>query len=384
MPGYELIGKEERKEINDIFDKKDSFYEVNGKRVKKFEHEFNKYVGSKYAVTLSSGTAAIKTALIASGVKKGDEVITQAFTFIATVGAIIDIGAIPIIVNIDETLNMCPIEFKKKITKKTKAVIPVHMLGVSTEVDKIIKIAKKNKIIVIDDNCEALGAFWGRQKLGAQADVCTWSFDYGKTITTGEGGMITTNNKKIYKLSREYKDHGHENNPKLPRGKDTRKIPGFNFRTTELNAALGLAQLKKINNIVKNNKRNYDIIYKSIKNLSKITFRKIPKKCYPLHDCLIFRVNSRKIAKDFVKLMSKNKLNTKNLPDAVEWHFAKHWSHIFKKFNINKKKLSKMLVPSSELLEKSIAIPISSIKNDKATKKAANKIYQIAKKLKLN
>ena len=149
MPGHELIGIEEKKSINNIFEKKDSFYEVGGKRVKKFENEFSKYIGCKYAVAVSSGTAAIKTALIASGVQRGDEVITQAFTFIATVGAIIDIGAIPVIVNIDETLNMCPKEFKKKITKKTKAVIPVHMLGVSTEVDEIIKIARKNKIIVI-------------------------------------------------------------------------------------------------------------------------------------------------------------------------------------------------------------------------------------------
>jgi len=384
MPGHELIGIEEKKSINNIFEKKDSFYEVGGKRVKKFENEFSKYIGCKYAVAVSSGTAAIKTALIASGVQRGDEVITQAFTFIATVGAIIDIGAIPVIVNIDETLNMCPKEFKKKITKKTKAVIPVHMLGVSTEVDEIIKIARKNKIIVIDDNCEALGALWGREKLGIQADVCTWSFDYGKTITTGEGGMITTNNKEIYKLSREYKDHGHQNNINLPRGRDTRRIPGFNFRTTELNAALGLVQLKKISKILRNNKKNYYIIFNKIKKLSKINFRKIPNKCHPLHDCLIFRVKSRKIAKRFVKLMNKNKLRTKNLPDAIEWHFAKHWIHIFKKFKITKKNLNTMLASSSDLLEKSIAIPISSKNNDKETKKIAYKILQIAKKLKLN
>tara|TARA_Y100000590_G_scaffold205350_2_gene232874 strand:+ start:9138 stop:10292 length:1155 start_codon:yes stop_codon:yes gene_type:complete len=384
MPGHELIGKEERKYINDIFDKKDSFYEVNGKRVRKFEKEFSKFVGAKYAVLVSSGTAAIKTALIAAGVKRGDEVITQAFTFIATVGAIVDVGAIPVIVNVDETLNMNAEEFEKKITKKTKAVIPVHMLGVSTEVDKIIKIAKKNNILVIDDNCESLGALWGKEKLGVQADVCTWSFDYGKVITTGEGGMITTNNKNIYNISKEYKDHGHQNNPNLPRGRDTRRIPGFNFRSSELNAALGLAQLKKLPSIIKNNRRNYKIIFNKIKSLDKIFFRKIPNKCHPLHDCLIFRVKSKKTAKKFVKLMVQKKLNTKNVPDAIEWHFAKHWMHIFKRFKINKKKLGKELLPSSNLLEKSIAIPISSIRNDRKTSKIANKIFQIAKQLQLN
>ena len=196
--------------------------------------------------------------------------------------------------------------------------------------------------------------------------------------------MITTNNKKIYKLSREYKDHGHQNNPNLPRGRDTRRIPGFNFRTTELNAALGLAQLKKIKTITQVNKRNYNIIFNKIKNLKEIIFRKIPKNCYPLHDCLIFRVKSKIIARKFVKLMVKNKINTKNLPDAIEWHFAKHWIHILKKYNISKKKLNKILIPSSELLEKSIAIPISSKKDDYKTKKVAETIYKIALKLKLN
>jgi len=379
MPGYELIGKQERAAINEIFDKKDLFY--NGIRVKKFEKKFANYVGVKYAVAVSSGTAAIKTALIAAGIKKGDEVITQAFTFVATVEAIVDIEAIPIIVNINETLNMCPEELERKITKKTKAIIPVHMLGVSTEVDKITSIAKKNKIVVIDDNCESLGAKWGKKKLGSQADVCTWSFDTGKTITTGEGGMITTNNKEIYKLAREYKDHGHENNLRFPRGRDTRRIYGFNFRTTELNAALGLSQLKKLTTIIKNNKRNYNIIYNKIKNIRKIKFRKIPNKCSPIYDCLIFRVNSKKIAKKFTRLMMKNGLKTKNLPDAIEWHFAKHWIHIFKKFKINKNELKRMFANFSEILESSVAIPISSKKNDIEVKKISNKIYQIAKKL---
>ena len=118
MPGYELIDKKERSAINEIFYKKDLFY--NGKRVKKFENKFSKYIGVKYSVAVSSGTAAIKTALISLGVKRGDEVITQSFTFIATVEAIMDIGAKPVVVNIDDTLNMCPIDLKKKITKKQK------------------------------------------------------------------------------------------------------------------------------------------------------------------------------------------------------------------------------------------------------------------------
>ena len=277
MPGWELIDKKEKKAVSVLFDQlkdgiKPIFY--NSEKVKLFEKNFVKKVGHKHAVAVSSGTAAIKTCLIAAGIKRGDEVITQAFTFIATVEAIMDLGAKPIITEIDETLNMCPKDLEKKITKKTKAIIPVHMLGVSVEIDQIKKIAKKHKIIVIDDNCEALGAKWKNKPLGSQFDACTWSFDNGKTITTGEGGMITTNNYKIYKLSLEYRDHGHENNPKFPRGKDTHRIYGFNFRTTELNAVIGLEQLKKLDFIVKKNKKNYHKFYELLKNYDFIKFRK--------------------------------------------------------------------------------------------------------------
>jgi 8-amino-3,8-dideoxy-alpha-D-manno-octulosonate transaminase len=382
MPGFELIGKEELDSIKDIFKKNDLFY--NGKRVKKFENKFAKYLGVKYAVAVSSGTAAIKTALIALGVTKGDEVITQSFTFIATVEAIMDIGAKPVIVNIDETLNMCPLELSKKITKKTKAIIPVHMLGVSVEVDKILRIAKKNKIPVIDDNCEALGAKWGKEKLGSQADMCTWSFDNGKTITTGEGGMITTNNKKYYNLCKEYKDHGHQNNPRYPRGLDTHRIYGFNYRITEIQAALGLVQLKKLNLIVKNNKANYKFIYDKISKIKKISFRKIPNKCKPLFDCLIFYLPNKNLANKFDKMLKSNKISTKNLPSAINWHFAKHWDHIFKKFGYTKKKLEKKFYKSSSFLERAIAIPISSKKDKKKINLIANKILNIANILKLN
>ena len=140
---------------------------------------------------------------------------------------------------------MCPVDINKKYSNKTKAIIPVHMLGVAAEIDKIKKIAKKNKIIVIDDNCESLGSRWKDSQLGNQFDMCAWSFDNGKTITTGEGGMVTTNKLELYKLCREYRDHGHENNPLYPRGRDTHRIYGFNYRVSEIVGAVGLVQLKK-------------------------------------------------------------------------------------------------------------------------------------------
>jgi len=356
MPGYELIGKEERNAVNEIFDTKSLFY--NGERVKSFERQFADFIDVDYAVAVSSGTAALKTALIAAGIKPGDEVITQAFTFIATVEAIVDVGATPIIVNIDESLNIDVDEFQKAISPKTKAVIPVDMLGVATEVDKINAIAKENNLIVIDDCCEALGADWGDEKLGAQFDMCTFSFDNGKTITTGEGGMITTNNEEYYKLCLEYRDHGHQNNPDFPRGRDTHRIHGFNFRTTELNAAIGIEQLKKLDQIIDSNRKHYKVYEDTLKKVSGLSFRKVPEKCNPLCDCLIFNFPKQKQVKQFVKLINDHGLATKNLPDAIEWHFARYWDHIFVYYGLSLEDLYKLTEKSADILERSVAIPI--------------------------
>jgi len=356
MPGFELIGEEERAAVNEIFDTQSLFY--NGLRVKKFETKFANYIGTKYAVAVSSGTAAIKVALIAAGVKAGDEVITQAFTFIATVEAIIDVGAIPVIINVDDTLNMDVNELKHAITTKTKAIIPVDMLGVAADVDKIKLIAEENDLAVIDDCCESLGADWGNEKLGSQFDISVFSFDNGKTITTGEGGMIVTNNEEYYKLCMEFRDHGHENNPDVSRGCDTHRIRGFNFRTTELNAAIGIEQLKKLDSIVEINRKHYEYYEKSIGNIQGLTLRKIPDKCTPLCDCIIFNLPKPEQAKQFVKLLNENGLFTKNIPDAIEWHFSRYWDHIFTDYNLSLDDLQVLTAKSANILERSIAIPI--------------------------
>lgn len=383
MPGFELISVEERRKVNNLFyeikkKKRIGFY--NSNNVANFEKTFSNLIGSKYAVAVSSGTAAIKIALVAAGVKRGDEVITQAFTFIATVEAILDIGAKPIITQINETLNMCPIDLKKKITNKTKAIIPVHMLGVSCQIDEIKKIAKKKKIVVIDDNCEALGAKWRENLLGNQFEICTWSFDTGKTITTGEGGMITTNNKKYYQLCKEYKDHGHQNNPKFSRGRDTARIYGFNFRMTELNAAIGLAQLKKVKYIVKKNKNNYEKIFNSLKKFKGLKFREIPEHCTPLYDCLIFNLRSKPLASRFVRLINSYGLVTKNVPDAIQWHFAKYWKHIFL---LSKKKLHIRFKKSDDLLSRSVAIPIYVNEKERSLRNRINIFIKTLKKLEI-
>tara|TARA_Y100000590_G_scaffold135594_1_gene155167 strand:- start:36480 stop:37610 length:1131 start_codon:yes stop_codon:yes gene_type:complete len=356
MPGFEIIDKKEKKAVNSIFKEGGVLFAHGFERMRKkfhireFEKMFCKKFKCKHSLAVSSGTAAIKIGLKALGVKPGDEVITQAFNFIATVEAIVDVGAKPIIVNVDDTLNMNVEDLKKAITPRTKVILPVHMLGVPANIGSIMKFAKAKKIKVLEDNCESVGARFNKKYLGTIGHIGVLSFDFGKVITTGEGGMILTNDSKLDKYSREYHDHGHENNPKLPRGKDTRSIYGFNYRMTELQGAIGKVQLSKLNYIVKNNKERYISLLKGIGN--KFKLRTIPSKSQIIYDTFILFVENNHLRNKIVKYLQQNGFGTKNLPDAIAWHCAAYWDHVLEKKQTNIAMITK------KKLGKAIAIPI--------------------------
>ena len=357
MPGFELINKKESKAVNSLFENENGILFSHGfnKLRKKFhvrdlEKKICKKINCKYSLAVSSGTAAIKIALLSLGVKRGDEVITQAFNFIATIEAILDIGAKPVIANVNDTLNISCDEIENLITKKTKVIIPVHMLGVPAEMEKVFKIAKKYKLSVLEDNCEAFGGRYKKKFLGTLGDVGVMSLDFGKIITSGEGGIIHTNNKRIDKFCREYHDHGHHNDPSLPRGEDTRSIYGFNYRMTDIQAVIAKEQLKKLNYIILENKKRYNILKKHLSK--KILIRNIPKNSDIIFDTFIFFVNDIKKRKQIITCLKDLNFGTKNLPDAIKWHCAFYWDHMLKKKQIKKLSYTK------NKLQTAIAIPI--------------------------
>jgi 8-amino-3,8-dideoxy-alpha-D-manno-octulosonate transaminase len=370
MPGWELINHKEKSALNNLFTKNRGILFAHGYdkirnkyHVREFEKSIAHKFKSKHVLAVSSGTAAIKIALKAIGIKPGDEVLTQAFNFIATVEAILDAGAKPIIVGVDETLNMCPLDLKKKISRKTKAIIPVHMLGVPANLKKILKISKKKKIKVISDNCESMGAKINNKFINQFVDIEIFSLDFGKTITCGEGGLILTDNDKIAKYCREYHDHGHENKI-TPRGIDTVSIAGFNYRMTEMQAAIGKEQLKKFNFILKENKKRYEILNKTLKQYGKI--RRIPNQSSPIYDTFIFEPKKNKNI--VIKYLNNSGIGTKNLPDAIRWHCAHFWKHALDQKNIKNSFLTK------KKLQKQIAIPI-------LLKQSLSKYNTVAKKI---
>tara|TARA_X000000950_G_scaffold288166_1_gene403649 strand:+ start:467 stop:1648 length:1182 start_codon:yes stop_codon:yes gene_type:complete len=370
MSGNELIGKEELDSIKDIFIKSNgvlfshSFSERRNNiyRVEIFEKLFAKKNGSKYAVACSSGTAAGAISLIAAGVKPGDEVITQAFTFIAPIESIMSIGAIPKVIDIDKSLNMCPDKLRKSITKKTKCIMPVHMLGVPAKMDEIISIAKSKNIPVIEDACESLGACFKNKKTGSIGLSGFFSLDFGKVITTGEGGIVCTNSKKQYLLLKSLRDHGHINKPGVHRGLDKALLRGFNYRMTELQAAVGIAQLKKLNLILKKKKINRKILYNILKKNKFVEFRKLNDYSSngDQNDHLIIYVKNNKIAKKIKIILDKKNIPTGVLPIATKWHYAAHWNHIWKeKKTLNKYRKKNFWKVAESLIPRSLSFPIS-------------------------
>jgi 8-amino-3,8-dideoxy-alpha-D-manno-octulosonate transaminase len=338
MPGFELVGQEELDEISDIFKNAHGvqfrlgFDQMrNGIfKVLDFERSFAKQLNCQHALAVTSGTAALKVALKAIGVGPGDEVITQAFTFVATAEAIIECGAIPVIAQIDETLTLDPASFEASITSKTKAVIPVHMLGVPCDMDAIMQIARKHNIRVVEDVAWGCGGSLNGRPLGTIGDAGCFSFDYAKAITTGEGGMVITNDREIDFKARAYHDHGHENNPEVKRWEDTRHGSGFNYRMTEMQAAFGLAQLRKLDKIIQRQRQVKHTVDTKLRSnfANMLKLRPVRNGSIETGDAIVFLVDTPERALSCRSSLLDMGLGTKILPEAITWHFAGTWDHM--------------------------------------------------------
>ena len=336
----------------------------NNYEVLNFEKKFSKYIGVRYALGVTSGTAALRVALAAIGIKPGDEIITQSFTFVATVEAIVEAGGIPVIVNVNENLDMDINDLNDKITNKTKCIIPVHMLGNPANMRSIKKIAKQNRLHIIEDVAWGLGGSINNKKLGSLGDIGAFSFDHAKALTTGEGGMLTFSNINLYKKARAWHDHGHENNPNLPRWEDSRQSSGFNFRMNEIQGAIGAVQLKKLDKLINFQIKKKNKLSKIVKKFGyrvRINMKKTVDTC----DSFIFFAGNSNEAKKLKIHFTKYNISTKILPEAISWHFAGKFSHIKQIKNI--KKLKTKLKISEKHLSKALSLPI--MYNDKLIEK---------------
>jgi perosamine synthetase len=256
-----LIGKEEKKAVLEVLK---SGNLAQGEKVNKLEDQFVILTGAKYAIAVSSGTAALHTALHAVGIVVGDEVITTPFTFVATANSILMQGAKSVFVDIKyNTFNIDPAKIEKAITKKTKAIIAVDLFGQPANYQEIRKIAKKYNIIVIEDAAQSIGAAYNEEAAGNLADISCFSLYATKNIMSGEGGMITTNDKKLAEKARRFRNHGRDE-------KDSYGYLelGYNYRLTDLQAAIALEQLKKLGFITITRQKNAEMLNKGLSNIS--------------------------------------------------------------------------------------------------------------------
>jgi len=232
-----------------------------GSETKKFEENFQKFVGTKYAIATSSGTAALFLSLLGVGVKAGDEVIVPNITFIATANAVALAGAKPVFAEINKNNFTISINsIRKKITKKTSAVIPVHLNGRTTELNKLIEVAKKFNLRIVEDASQGLGSKYSKKFLGSIGDVAAFSLAPTKVITTGQGGIITTNDARIFDKIRKIKDQGREDKS------ENYKIVGYNFKYTDIQAALGNSQFSKLKTRLKWLNKLYDLYDDLLRN----------------------------------------------------------------------------------------------------------------------
>lgn len=330
MPGFEIIGQEELDAVQEALSKKMLLRYEHGddSKVAEFEKRFAEYCGVDYALAVSSGTAALKVGLAALGVGPGDEVITQGFTFIATWESIFDVGAIPVFAEIDDTLCLDPGDIENKITPRTKAIIPVHMCGAHANIEEIIKVADKHEIPVLEDTAQSCGGSYNGKALGSFGKAGIFSFDAVKTITTGEGGMLITNDKDLHTRASEYHDHGHDHNPSVGRGLEKRSFIGFNYRMMELQGAIGLAQLNKLDTIIlKKQRENKARIREALSKINGVTFRNIPDPEGDTATFMIFSLPDEEKAREFNRILGEEGFGAVYWYDN-DWHYYEKWEHL--------------------------------------------------------
>ncbi len=334
MPGHEIIGDEEKKEILEVLSRKVLFrYDFDAQRqgiykVEEFEREFSRYCGVKHALAVSSGTAALRVALAALGIGPGDEVITQGFTFVATWEAVLDAGAVPVFAEIDDTLCLDPADMEARLTPRTRAVIPVHMCGGQARIQEIVSTADRHGVPVIEDTAQSCGAKIHGKALGSLGKLGTFSFDSVKTITTGEGGMVITDDQELYTRASEYHDHGHDHDPALSRGLEKRRFIGFNYRMMELQGALGLAQLRKLDPVIlKRQRKNKRALREALAEHKGITFRALPDPDGDSATFLVFFLPTAEQAREFNRVLAEEGAGAVYWYDNL-WHYYDKWEHL--------------------------------------------------------
>lgn len=397
MPGYELWSDNERKEVNDVLETGILMrYGFDSPRKgiwksKELETAISETFGCKYAQLTSSGTAALTTAMSALGIGYGDEVITPSFTFVASFEAVLSVGAVPVLVDVDDTLTLDPEAVRKSITPKTKAIMPVHMCGSMADMDALVAICKENNLILLEDACQSIGGTYKGKHLGTIGDAGTFSFDFVKTMTCAEGGVVMTNREDIYVNSDGYTDHGHDHKG-ADRGADLHPFIGYNFRISELHAAVGLAQIKRLPEFLTIQKKNHGLLKNILAQVPEVSFRRIPDPAGDSCSFVSWFLPTEEITRAVVAEMKAQGI----LPGNFywydnNWHYIRKWDHLKKAMTLNaigpelKEKVmqqaNKDFAASDAVMSRCISTSISLLWTEEQIQEKGEKMVNAVKKV---
>jgi len=319
-----------------------------GPEIKNFEDMLAKYVGVDYCLTFNSGTSALHAALLGVGIKNKDEIVVPSFTFISTANSALMVNALPKFVDIEEeTYGLNPILLEPKITKKTKVIMPIHYAGLPCKIQDLAETAKRKKIILIEDAAESLGARVGKKMVGSFGELAIVSFAGNKVLTTGEGGAILTNNKKLFRKLKLIRSHGRLDEQRYFSSNQSDEYVelGYNWRMSSITAALGTSQLKKFEKMIKLRRKNAKYLSSKLSKFDQIQVPNEPRNFRHVYQLYSIRLTSSKLRNNLMKFLTKKGIMSK------VYFFPVHLTGFYKKMGYDKTKdLNITKAVSSEIL----------------------------------
>lgn len=400
MPGFELFGAEERKEVNDVLETGILMrYGFDGPRkgmwkAQELEKAITEVFDCQYAHLTSSGTAALTTAMSALNIGAGDEVVMRSFTFVASFEAVLSVGAVPVLVDVDETLTLSPAAVRAAITPKTKCVMPVHMCGSMADLDALKIICTEHNLILLEDACQSIGGTYKGKALGTIGHAGTFSFDFVKTITCGEGGVVMTNSEDVWTKCDGYTDHGHDHKG-VDRGADLHPFIGYNFRISELHAAVGLAQIRKLDTFLSLQRKNNKALRAYLENIPELSFRRVPDEAGDSCSFLSWFLPTEALTKAVIAEMKEQGILAGNFYwYANNWHYISKWDHLKNAITLNRlsdvqqqallKLKDSSFAASDAVMSRCISTAISLLWTEEQIKEKGEKMVAVIKKVLAN
>ncbi|HZW55368.1 MAG TPA: DegT/DnrJ/EryC1/StrS family aminotransferase [Nitrososphaerales archaeon] len=338
-----------------------NFLNITGK----FEVEFKRYVGTTYALAVTSGTAALHTALRGLGIGPGDEVIIPTYSWVACPSAVVATGATPVLANVDESLTLDPDDVERRITNRTKAIMAVHIRGVPCDLDQIAKIAKRYQVDLLEDVAQCGGGSYHGKKLGSIGDIGTFSFQLNKMISAGEGGAVVTNDQTTYERCLMFHDTGtpYRGLEEKELRYSIRPFPGLNYRANEISSAILRVQLTKMDTIIRKIRETKSKIKSGISDIPGLKFRKIPDPEGEVAVGLVFFTESKEKATLFKDALMAENIRTPSgsypgvvyEPGRNDGHVFMHWGHLLPGIE----RVSAQYQQTLDLLSRAVHIDIS-------------------------